>query len=218
MHIWSMWLDAIQWMLGMLSSEAGMGLGLAIVLGTLILRSLLLPISWSIAYRNLIRSMKLRRLKPRLEELRRRFRDRPEVYLQKMTALYRSHDLAVIDNRSLLGAAVQMPLLMGMYQVLRRVGEGVRFLWVPNLLKPDIVLALLVAVSTALMMALTPDMAQQLRLVMIIIPAIIAFIIAVKFSSALALYLATSNVYSAVQSCALQCVIRRQVRSGEIRI
>ena len=95
MHIWSMWLDAIQWMLGALSSEAGMGLGLAIVIGTLILRSLLLPISWSIACRNFIRSMKLQRLKPRLDSLRSAARHPPPGSLRGDKDLTRSRYPAI---------------------------------------------------------------------------------------------------------------------------
>lgn len=216
--MWSMWLDAINYVLTVLSSDVGLGLGFAIVISTLLLRSLLLPVSWPIAYRGFIRGKKMLRLQPDLNKLKQRFHDKPELYLQKTAELYRKHGLEILDNKSLLGAAVQLPVFMGMYQVLRKLGDGVRFLWVPNLLRPDFMLAVLVGITAAIMMAVNPDMTEQMRMFMIIVPGILAFIIAVKFSSALAIYMITSNTFSTIQTIVLRVVINRRIRSGIIKI
>ena len=218
MSIWSMWLDLIQSVLSVLASDAGLGLGFAIAVGTVLLRSALLPLSWPIAYRGYIRRKKMIQIQPTLQRLKKFFRDKPDVYLQKMSELYRKHDLTLVDNKSLLATAVQMPLLIGMYQVLRKLGEGIKFLWVANLLKPDTLLAILVGITAAVMMAVTPDMSEHMRLFMILIPGIIAFVMALKFSSALAIYWGTSNIFSAVQTLVMQSVVRRRIHSGVIKI
>jgi YidC/Oxa1 family membrane protein insertase len=128
--IWATWLDSIGGILTMLSSGAGLGLGLAIVIGTVMLRTLLLPLAWPLAYRACLRQKKMVKLQPELRALQDRFRDKPDVYLEKMQQLYRAHGLALIDAKSFVGALAQLPVFLGMFQVLRNAGDDVRFLWV----------------------------------------------------------------------------------------
>jgi YidC/Oxa1 family membrane protein insertase len=183
-----------------------------------LLRTVLLPLSWPLAYRACLRQNKMVKLQPELRALQDRFRNKPEVYLEKMRELYRAHDLAMVDAKSFVGALAQLPVFLGMFQVLRNAGDGVRFLWVANLLRPDVALALIAGLATALMMAVNPDMPEQLRIVMIVLPSILAIVAALQFSSALAIYWAASNTFSALQTVLLHVVVRRRVRSGAIQI
>ena len=218
MDIWATWLDSIGSILTMLSSDAGLGLGLAIVVGTVLLRTVLLPLAWPIAYRACLRQKKMVKLQPELRALQDRFRDKPDVYLEKMQELYRAHGLALVDAKSFVGALAQLPVFLGMFQVLRNAGDGVRFLWVGNLLRPDVALALIAGLTTALMMAVNPDLPEQLRIVMIVLPTIVAVVAALQFSSALAIYWATSNTFSALQTVLLHVVVRRRMRAGAIQL
>lgn len=216
MGLWVAWLDSIGSVLAALSTSAGLGLGLAIVVATLLLRTALLPLAWPIAYRACLRQKKLTRLQPELRALQERFRGKPDAYLAAMRELYRAHDLELIDGRSLIGSLVQLPVFVGMFQALRNAGDGVRFLWVANLLRPDIALALIAGLATALMMAVNPDLPEHLRILLIALPCIFAVIAALKLSSALAIYWATSNLFSALQTAVLHFVVRRRVRLGSI--
>jgi YidC/Oxa1 family membrane protein insertase len=218
MTLWNLWLDALRSLLDLLSSEAGMGLGLAIVAATILLRLAVLPVSWSVAYRNCLRQKKMARVQPALQRLKERYAKQPDVYMRKMSALYRKHNLVFIDVKSLLGAVVQMPVLLGMFQVLRNVGDGVRFLWVSNLLKPDLLLALIAGATTALMMMVNPDIPEQMRLFMMVVPSVIALVAAFNFCSALAIYWATANGFSAAQTVALHFVVNRRIRAGTLKI
>ena len=83
--------------------------------------------------------------------------------------------------------------------------------------RPDVALALIAGLATALMMAVNPDMPEQLRIVMIVIPSILAIVAALHFSSALAIYWATSNTFSALQTVLLHFVVRSRARSGPIQ-
>jgi YidC/Oxa1 family membrane protein insertase len=216
-NIWATWLESLGGMLEVLSS-GGLGLGLAIVVGTLLLRTVLLPLAWPVAYRACLRQKKMAKLQPELKALQERFRDKPDVYLEKMRDLYRAHGLALIDTKGLLGALAQFPIFLGMFQVLRNAGDGARFLWVGNLLRPDVALALIAGLTTALMMAVNPDLPEQVRVVMIVLPAVIAVVAALQFSSALAIYWATSNTFSAIQTVLLHVVVRRRMRAGTIQL
>lgn len=135
-----------------------------------------------------------------------------------MQALYSQHGLSAFDGKSILGSFVQMPLLVGMYETLRGLGNGVRFLWVPNLLKPDFILALIVGLTTALMMMANPNLPEHMRLLTILLPSIIAVIVALKLCSALALYWTTTNSFSAIQTLVLHRVVGRRIQSGVITI
>jgi YidC/Oxa1 family membrane protein insertase len=215
---WTMWLDVLRGLLDALSSGVGLGLGLAIITATLLLRAALLPISWSVAYRSCVRQKRLMRLQPQLQRLKEKHPDRPDLYMQQMMALYRKHDLTLVDGRSLLGALAQMPLLLGMFQVLRSVGEGTRFLWVQSLLRPDTWFAIIAGATTALMIMVNPDVPEHLRIIMIIVPSVIAIVVALKFSSALAVYWTASNCFSALQTVILHAVVRRRLKAGSLKI
>jgi YidC/Oxa1 family membrane protein insertase len=218
MDIWAWWLDSLGSIVTALAADAGLGLGLAIVVATVLLRSVVLPLAWPIAYRACIRQKKLAKLQPELRALQDRFRDQPDVYLRKLTELYKANELAVVDTRTFLGAIAQMPLFLGMFQVLRNAGDGVCFLWVPNLLRPDVALAVIAGLTTALMMAVNPDLPEQVRVFMIVLPSILAVVAALQFSSALAIYWATSNAFSAIQTVLLHALVRRRIDAGRVRI
>ena len=217
MDIWATWLDSIGGILTMLSSGAGLGLGLSIVVGTVLLRTVLLPLAWPIAYRACLRKKKMVKLQPELRALQDRLRDKPEIYLEEMRRLYRAHGLALVDAKSFVGSLAQLPVFLGMFQVLRNAGDGVRFLWVGNLLRPDVALALIAGLTTAFMMAVNPDIPEQLRIVMIVLPSIVAIVAALQFSSALAIYWATSNTFSALQTVLLHLVVRRRMRASKLQ-
>ncbi|HEY5810262.1 MAG TPA: membrane protein insertase YidC [Povalibacter sp.] len=218
MNLWTFWLDTLRGLVDTLSSDVGLGFGLAIITATLLLRVLLLPISWSAAYRGCIRQKKMMKLQPELQQLRDEYATKPDVYMQQVTALYRKHESSFIDGKSLLGGLAQIPLFLGMFQALRNAGDGVRFLWVSNLLRPDTLFALVAGATTALMIVANPDIPEQMRLFLIIVPSVFAIMAALKFCSALSLYWVASNCFSAVQTMALHFVVARRLRAGTLKI
>ena len=72
MQLWSGWVDLISSSLQYLSTDVGLGAGLSIITITVALRLLILPITWSIAYRGQIRQRKLPLLQPELLQLKER--------------------------------------------------------------------------------------------------------------------------------------------------
>ena len=80
MNLWTAWLDALRALVDGLSTEAGLGLGLAIIAATLLLRLLLLPVSWSAAYRGCIRQKKMLKLQPELQQLKAKYGKEPNLY------------------------------------------------------------------------------------------------------------------------------------------
>jgi YidC/Oxa1 family membrane protein insertase len=207
------WLNVLGSLLQFLSSRVGLGEGLAIIALTLLVRTALLPLSWSAAYRGLIRQKKISALQPELQRLKEKFGAQPRLYADQLVALYRRHGIAVTDTSSLLGALVQAPVLLGLYQALRKGVHG-RFLWVRDLSKPDIGLAVLAGLATMLLSLINPDLPEHMRLILMMVPAVLTIIVALKVASALSLYWAASNCYSGIQTAALHRLVTSRIRSG----
>jgi len=215
MPLWSNWLETLQSALQLFSSTFGLSAGAAIVVLTLALRLALLPISWSSAYRACVHQKNMRKLQPELQRLRSRFEKEPGVLVEKTLELYRKHNLSVVEWRSFLGSIAQMPVLLGMFQVLRAGVDAGRFLWVSSLSKPDIWLALIAGVTTALMVAANPDLPEQTRAIMLVLPSVLAVVFALNFASAIAVYWITSNLFTAIQTAAVHFVVRRHIAANE---
>lgn len=217
MALWTHWLNILAGLLEFLSSHVGLGEGLAIVALTFLVRTAILPVSWPNAYRSCVRQKKLARLQPELRRLKEEFGDQPGLYAEQLVALYRKNGMTMTDGRSILGALVQLPVLLGLYQTLRNGVRG-RFLWVADLSRPDLWLALLAGLTTVLLMSVNPDLPEHMRLMLIVVPSIIAVVVALKVAAAMSLYWTASNCYSAVQTAALHRVVARRIRSGALKI
>jgi YidC/Oxa1 family membrane protein insertase len=162
------------------------------------------------------RGVRLVKLAPALAELKERYAADSAEYMRRTLALYAQHGLTIMDVRSLLAAVAQMPVLLGMYQVLRNGVQAARFLWIAHLSRPDDWIALLAGFTTLLIMTATPDLPENMRLVMLIVPAVLATVVALKCCSALAVYWTVSNGFSAAQTLILHRVVARRIRSGAI--
>jgi YidC/Oxa1 family membrane protein insertase len=218
MELWTFWLGAIHGLLSFLSSQAGLGEGLAIVALTLLLRTVILPISWRVAYRGTIRQKKMLKLQPELQRLKRECGDQPRAYADRLMKLYQANGMTVMDWRGVFASLAQMPLFLGMYQTLRAGAGGARFLWVETLSRPDPWFAVLAGLTTLFMMAANPDLPEQMRLLLILVPSILAAVAALKFCSALAVYWTVSNGYSAVQTGVMHYVVAKRIKSGAVSI
>jgi len=92
------------------------------------LRTVILPISWPIAYRSSIRQKKMVRLQPELQRLKLECSEHPSLCGTNDEVIPRTRNHGG-DWRSVLGSLVQMPLFLGMYQDSSSRVNGARFLW-----------------------------------------------------------------------------------------
>jgi YidC/Oxa1 family membrane protein insertase len=218
MSLWTLWIAAISSLLHFFASSMGLGVGFGICALTLAVRLGLLPLTWSMGYRGCIRQKKMLRLQPQLKRLKDEFGHDPKQYAEKLHKLHADAGLAFLDARSLLALIAQAPILLGMYQVFRDGANAGRFLWIKDLAKPDLGIALIVGLTTAILMAANPDLPEQLKLLLIAVPAIIAVITALKLGSALAVYFVVSNALSALQTHLLHATVARLIKSGALVI
>lgn len=208
MHLWQAWIDLLQGFLQTLAVNWGLGTGLAIIILTAAVRAALLPLAWSLAHRAALRQAKMAQLAPALKLIRERYAHDLRMQMQKVMELHRQHGLGIADGKSFLGAFLQMPVIYGLYKALSKGADTGAFLWIRNLGRPDTILCIVAAVSTAAAMAVAPQMSEHTRVILILLPAILCFFAALHFSSGVALYWVTSNLFGAVQTLALRWTMR----------
>lgn len=114
--------------------------GLAIIGTTMIVRTVMYPVThWAI--KNSARTMvETQRMKPEMDELRKKFKNDPMKLNQAMMQLYRDHGTSPFSGfRGCLPALLQMPVFMALYVVFEQSVElrGQSFLWIPDLSGPD---------------------------------------------------------------------------------
>ncbi|MCM8782241.1 MAG: membrane protein insertase YidC [Candidatus Omnitrophica bacterium] len=107
--------------------------GLAIVFLSLLIYFLLYPFTLK-----QMRSMKeMQALQPRIEELRKVYKDNPQKLNKEIMELYRAHKVNPFGG--CLPLILQLPIFFALYQVLMRAValKGAPFLWIKDLSEPD---------------------------------------------------------------------------------
>lgn len=143
--------------------------GLAIICLSLLIYFLLYPLTLK-----QMRSMKeMQVLQPKVEELRKLYKDNPQKMNKQIMELYRDHKVNPLGG--CLPLVLQMPVFIALYQVLMRTAalKGAHFLWIKDLAEPDRLWILPVTL---------PLLANELN----ILPIVIAILMFVqqRFSSA----------------------------------
>lgn len=196
--------QVIQWL------SIGGQLGVGIILMTLILRLLLLPLF----QKQMASSQVMQELQPRIKAIQKKYE---ALGLTDMESRGRQNDeiqalyteAGVSPLGSMWPLAIQMPILMALFQALSRVPElrvG-HFLWL-NLAQPDpyYVLPLLAAaltfLSTWLMNKGLAERTGSATVMMIVMPLMI-FFLGLRISSGVALYWVASNAFQVAQTLLL---------------
>jgi YidC/Oxa1 family membrane protein insertase len=107
--------------------------GLAIVLLSILVYLMLYPLSIK-----QMRSMKeMQVLQPKVEELRKIYKDNPQRMNKEIMGLYKEHKVNPLGG--CLPLLLQMPIFFALYNALMRsiVLKGARFLWIKDLSEPD---------------------------------------------------------------------------------
>ena len=209
MEIWNIFTTIIIQSIEFISYQVGFGEAVAIILFTILGRLVLMPINLSAMatmYRNK-KSMLV--LKPQLENTKARYRDKPTELTKATMALYKKHNIKILDKKSVMNIAGQGIFGLGMFQALQQIVFNSKFAWIANIAKPDYMLALAVGVITYFSMVLMPGSAEQANLLLFIIPAIICIVMLINVSSAIGLYWATSSMISLLQSFILNKYLQK---------
>ncbi|MEG2353877.1 MAG: membrane protein insertase YidC [Clostridium sp.] len=174
--------------------------GLTIIVVTALLKIMLLPLNIG-----QMRSMNtMNKVQPELKRLQERYKNDPNKLNSEMRKLY--SDNKVNPLAGCLPLLIQFPIIIALYNVFATLPgiEGVSFLWIKDLSKPDAlyILPILAVISTYLssliMQTKDSPQAQQMKMMNIMMAGMIGFM-SIKLSSALALYWVANSVFQIVQ-------------------
>ena len=128
----------------------GGSLGGGILLASALVRLALLPLTLRLARRAREQQVKLAALQPEIEALQRRYANDALSLFRETRSLHAKHGIKLVTPSSVVGMAVQFPVLGGLFAAVRNgLGAKVRFLWVADLARPDGALLLVIAALTA---------------------------------------------------------------------
>jgi YidC/Oxa1 family membrane protein insertase len=189
-------LKFLQWIYAVLRN-----FGMAIVIFAVIMKAIFFPLS-----RMQNRQMKsMAMLQPKLDELKKRYKDDPQGLNRETMQLYRLYKVNPLSG--CLPLLIQMPIFFAMYQVLR-ISVDLRhapfFFWVKDLSVKDpyYVLPVLMGVFSIAQSFLT-SAGQQNKALMFMMPIFIT-VIFLNFPSGLQLYWLIFNVLSIIESLIVQ--------------
>ena len=204
-NLWSLFVGGIQEGLFILAQLYGGNLSLAIITLSLIVRLALMPLALRTMRQTQERQQKLKEIQPELDRLKKKYSNDPEKLSQKMIELYEKHDMKMLGGGGMLGNLAQLPIMMGVFSAIRDGLENAgRFLWIPDIAQPNILLAFIVALLGLASSALTPNMPEQGKLLFILLPALMTLMFAWNVSAGVGLYWATSSVVSIGQNLILR--------------
>ena len=188
---------------GVLGSFGG-----AIILVTVLIRLLIWPV-----YAKSARSMKrMSKLTPLMKKIKEKYPDDPQKMNEETMALYRKYGVNPLGG--CLPMFIQMPVFLSFYRMLWSAVElrHHSFLWVDDLAMPDTLfqipwldmpfnlLPILMAATTFVQMAITPQTGDKTQRMIFMFMPFMFLIICYNFASALALYWTTSNLFSVLQT------------------
>jgi YidC/Oxa1 family membrane protein insertase len=181
---------------------------------TFLARLALFPLTLRLARGAAIQQEAMRRLKPELDAIRARFKDDPARLAQETQRILTREGVSILPAAGCLGVLLQTPVLLALYNaVSQSAAVGGRFLWIRDISKPDIGLAVLVAFVTAASMATgpQPDVPAQQRMLMLAMPAALTLIALWHMASGVGLYWGVSSVVGVAQGLVVRRMLARQV-------
>ena len=210
MEIWNIWTSLITNGINLLIMYFGVSEALAIIIFTLLARIILMPISLKSAYKIYKNKLAIERVKPEVERLKDIYSENPGELAKRTMALYKKNGIKFLDGTAIINISSQGILGLGIFQVLKNMVFGSKFMWITNIAKPDVILAFIVGVLTFLSMQMMPGAVEQQSVLIFLIPAMISMFVLVSFPAALGLYWATSNIVTMVQALVLRMIISKE--------
>jgi YidC/Oxa1 family membrane protein insertase len=188
--------------------------GVAIIALTLCLRLVLFPLSW----KQIQTTIAMRKLKPEVDDLNKRFSDDAQARQMAMMELYRKHGVNPLGG--CLPQLVQLPIWWAMWATLQTAVEMYheKFLWLTDLSAPDkyFILPLVYGVFIVLQQRIVPQQGMdpmQQKMMTYMMPGL--FTVLVLFlPAALGLYMLTSSALGIAQQLVVEKIAPRNPPSS----
>jgi len=180
---------------------------LSIVILTLILRIVFFPLN----YKSTTSMMKLQEAAPKLEKLRKKYKDDPAKLQQEMMKLY--SEIGANPMSGCLPILVQIPVFFALYKVLIITVDLklTGMLWIPSLADKDpfYLLPIIMGLTMILQQKLMPSPDPKQNLIMYVSAVAFTFLFA-SFPSGLVLYWTVNNILNIGQNYLIKNVILKR--------
>jgi YidC/Oxa1 family membrane protein insertase len=174
--------------------------GMAIIVMTIIIRTVLLPLN----IKQTKSSMAMSKLQPEIKKLQEKYKNDPQKSQQEMMKLYKERGASPLSG--CLPMLIQWPIFIALYYVFNNLKgiSGIHFLWIKDLGKKDIILAVLSGLTTyfssSLMMSSADSSHAKQTSNMNIGMSVFMIFISWSLKSALVLYWVVSNLIQILQT------------------
>jgi YidC/Oxa1 family membrane protein insertase len=213
MGLWSDVVDVLREAIFAYAQMSNGNLACGIMAVTFLARLALLPLTLRLARSAARQQEAMRRLKPELDAARAAFRDDPARLANETQRIFAREGLSMIPAAGCLGIIMQTPVLLALYNAVRETTTlGGRFLWIRDISKPDMALAMVVAAITAASMAAgpQPDGPAQQRMVMLALPAVFTLVALWQMASGVGLYWGVSSLVGVAQGLIVRHALVRR--------
>lgn len=201
MVIWDQCVDLLRAAIFAYSQACGGNLGAGIVGVTLLVRMAMFPLTLRLARLSAKHQELMRKLKPDLDRIRGRFKNKPERIARETQRLFEREGASPLPLKGCLGMVVQMPVLLALFTAVRDcAAAGGRFLWIRNIAKPDFALTLAVTALVYATAAMGASSAEHNKALIIAFPTIITLLILSKMAAGIGLYWGGSSLVSLLQT------------------
>ncbi|AYD41379.1 membrane protein insertase YidC [Clostridium fermenticellae] len=178
--------------------------GITIILVTVIIRLIILPLN----LKQMKSSIIMNEVQPELQKIQNKYKNDPQKAQEKMMKLYKENGVNPLGG--CLPMLIQWPIFIALYYVFNNLQgiNGVHFLWIQDLAKRDIILALLSGITTyysGILMMPAGDSAQAKNTTTMNI-AMSGFMVFISWSlkSALVLYWVVNNLIQIAQTLVIK--------------
>jgi len=200
MELWNQAVEVLREAMFAYAQATTGSLAVGIIAVTFLARLALFPLTLRLARASAAHQAAMRKIQPQLEALRRRFKGEPERVATETRRLLVREKVTPLPTAGCAGTLLQAPILLALFSAARRCAAvGGRFWWVGDIAKPDVVLAVVVALLTAASVLAGPQIQGQHRARMIAVPVILTLVALSKMAAGIGLYWGVSSAFSVVQ-------------------
>lgn len=124
MNPWTAFVDALQTALLAAGDALGGHTGAGVFALTLLVRLLLIPVMLPLARRGRVWREAHRSIKPEIKRVSKELRDDPKTMQREIKALHERVGIGQVDTAGLLGALIQVPILIAFFQAVIELSAG----------------------------------------------------------------------------------------------
>jgi YidC/Oxa1 family membrane protein insertase len=180
-------------------------LGYGILIVTVLARLALLPLGLRLARVAQAHQRAMQKIQPELDALRQRYQRNPKRLAEETRRVMARGGISPISAGGCIGAMVQIPIFIALYSAVRQAAAlGGRFLWIRDISRPDIIVAVFATLFTVAATASGSSGPAPSRSIILLISAVVTAVALSKMAAGIGLYWGLSSLFGAVQGFVVQ--------------